>query len=192
MKVAIFEVCRRPEVPKANTEAQVLSQCFARMGVEFALHSNDAIWADHPNRISPTDREQIRTVMRDPQVTVTHFATHGDATGLILQWGGPIGERVPTDVLSGPEIRTMDVFRDKIVVSGACGSAHLASDFLAAGAAAFIAPDVEIPWKNLGVLFEAFYASLRTGLSAERALASAVVGHDELASYRVYSKLSPS
>lgn len=192
MKVAIFEVCRRPEVPKANTEAQVLSQCFARMRVEFALHSNDAIWADHPSQIARTDRDQIRTAMRDPQVTVAHFATHGDATGLILRWGGPLDDRVPTDVLAGSEIRAMDVFHDKLVVSGACGSAHLAADFLAAGATDFIAPDVEIPWKHLGVLFESFYTSLRTGASAHQALASAVVGHDELASYRVYSRQSPS
>lgn len=107
-----------------------------------------------------------------------------------MQWGGPIDDREPTDVLTGPEIRAMDVFRDKLVVSGACGSAHLADDFLTAGATAFVAPDVEIPWKNLGRLFDTFYASLRAGASAEQSLTSAVVGHDELASYRVYSRRS--
>ncbi len=186
MRVAIFEVCRRPEIPKANTEAVVLSRCFERSGVAYDLHSNDGIWQNHATAVACIDRAQIGGALRDPAVTAVHFATHGDATGLILQWGGPIGARVPTDTLTGLEIRAMDGFRGRLVVSGACGSAHLASDFLAAGATAFVAPDVEIPWKNLGLLFESFYTSLRDGMKAEDALTSAVSGRAELASYRVY------
>ena len=187
MRVAIFEVCRRPEIPKANTEAVVLSRCFERSGVAYDLHSNDGIWQNHASAVACVDRAHIRRALRDPAVTAVHFATHGNDAGLVLHWDGPLNERVASDTLTGSEIRTTDGFRGRLVVSGACGSAHLASDFLAAGATAFVAPDVAIPWKNLGLLFESFYTSLRDGMNAEDALTSAVSGRDELASYRVYT-----
>ena len=57
MKVALFEVCRRPMVPKENTEAIILSTCFKELGIEFELYSNDEYWSDR-NGVS------IRTAVR--------------------------------------------------------------------------------------------------------------------------------
>jgi hypothetical protein len=187
MKVAIFEVCRRPEVLKPNTEAILLAQCFTTLGVPFDLYTNDGFWADRPKAGSIIDRELIRERLGDPSIDVAHFAVHGDSKGLALKWSGPIGDRVAVDVLTGPEIRAMEGFRDKLVVSGACSSAWLADDFLAAGATAFVAPQIEIPWKNLGIFFQSFYASIKAGSSAESSLKSAVSTYPELSSYRVYS-----
>jgi hypothetical protein len=188
MKVALFEVCRRPEVSKPDTEAMVLTKCFANLGVDFKLYTNDGVWADRPKAGSAVDREIIRKCLDDPSVDIVHFAVHGGPTGLVLKWGGPIANRVPADVLTGAEIRGMREFRNRRIVSGACDSAGLADDFLAAGATACVAPDFQIPWKNLGILFQSFYASLKSGSTVEAALSSAVSGHPDLASYRVYSR----
>ncbi len=187
MKVAIFEVCRRPEVGKPNTEAMILSQSFTSLGVAYDLYTNDAFWTDRPKAGSIVDRELIREKMSDPGITVAHFAVHGDATGLVLKWSGPIDAREAVDVLTDPEIRAMEEFHDKLVVSGACVSAGLADAFLAAGARAVVAPRVDILWKNLGRFFQLFYASLKAGLSPAVALAAAVSAYPELSSYRVYS-----
>ena len=40
MKVALFEGCRRPDVLKPDTEAQVLSECFAHLGIACELYTN--------------------------------------------------------------------------------------------------------------------------------------------------------
>jgi hypothetical protein len=50
----------------------------------------------------------------------------------------------------------MREFMGKLVVSGACGSASLADDFLVARAKAFVAPLFEIQWKNLGLFLSHF------------------------------------
>jgi hypothetical protein len=190
MKVTLFEVCRSPEILKANTEAIVLSECFASLGIEFELYTNDGFWADRPKSGSTISRDIIQNCLDDPKIDVVHFAVHGDPKGLVLEFDDrPISwQRSPTDVLTGAQIRGMTGFRHRLVVSGACGSAFLAEDFLAAGATAFVAPDIEIPWRDLGIVFHAFYASLKAGLTAEVALGSALSGHPRLAdSYRVYS-----
>ena len=187
MKVALFEVCRRPEVFKPNTEAIVLTECFTNLGVEFELYTNDGYWADRPKAGAALDREIIRKCLEDQNIDIVHFAVHGGPTGLVLKWNGPLNNRVAADVLTGAEIRGMRGFRNRLIVSGACGSAGLAKDFLAAGATAFVAPDFAIPWENLGMLFQSFYASLKSGSTVEAALSSAVSGHPDLASYRVYA-----
>jgi CHAT domain len=187
MKIALFEVCRRPEVLKQSTEAIVLTECFTNLGIEFELYTNDGYWADRSKAGSTLNREIIRKCLGDQNVDIVHFAVHGGPTGLALKWSGPINNRVAVDVLTGSEIRGMKEFRDRLIVSGACGSAELAKDFLAVGATAFVAPDLEIPWKNLGMLFHSFYESLKSGSTVEASLASAVSGHPDLASYRVYS-----
>jgi len=189
MKVAIFEVCRRPEVSKPNTEAIVLSRCFSDLGVEFELYTNDGIWAERPKAGSIVDRNLIKNRLSDSDIDVAHFAVHGSPEGLVLNWSGPCHNRIAADILTGPEIRAMEEFRGKLVVSGACGSASLASDFLSTGASAFVAPQVEIPWKNLGIFFQAFYAALQAGSTAEVALRSAILDNPELTSYRVYSRI---
>ena len=187
MKVVLFEVCRSPEILKPNTEAIVLSKCFASLGIEFELYTNDGFWADRPKAGSTIDEALIRKCLDDPNLTVVHFAVHGCSTGLVLKWDGPLNQRVKADVLTGDQIRGMKGFRNRLVVSGACDSAILAEDFLAAGATAFVAPDFPLPWEDLGDFFQSFYGSLKEGSTVERALNSAVSDYPELARYRVYS-----
>jgi hypothetical protein len=189
MKVVLFEVCRSPEVFKPNTEAIVLSKCFTSLGIEFELYTNDGFWADRPKAGSTIDGALIRKCLDDPNLNVIHFAVHGCPTGLVLKWDGdgPIDQRVAADVLTGAQIREMKGFRNRLVVSGACESAILAKDFLAAGATAFVAPDFPPQWEDLGVFFQSFYGSLKEGSQVERALSSAVSDYPKLARYRVYS-----
>ena len=101
MKIVLFEVCRRPEVLKPNTEAIVLTECFANLGIEFELYTNDGFWADRPKAGSTVDREVIRKCLGDPSVDIVHFAVHGGPTGLVLNWSGSINDRVRRDVLTG-------------------------------------------------------------------------------------------
>lgn len=187
MKVAILEICRRPEVLKENTEAKILSTCFQQLSIDFDLYSNDDFWADRPKAGTIVDRDVIAATLIDPEIDVVHFAVHGGPTGLVLKWSGPIGQREVIDTLNGSEIRQMCVSHDKLIVSGACESSNLANDFISAGAKAYVSPKKEIPWIHLGLMFKIFYSSLQSGATIEDALAQAVANHKELESYEVYS-----
>jgi diadenosine tetraphosphatase ApaH/serine/threonine PP2A family protein phosphatase len=188
-KVALFEVCRTPEVSKPNSEAIVLSKCFTDLRIHFELHSNDKHWAGEPEVGKVVNRDVIQQRLGDPEIriNVVHFALHGDPEGLVLEWNGPIGARFPYDVLKGFEIKRMGVFHGKLVVSGACASAGLAEAFVTAGAT-YVAPEEAVEWNDLGVFFQSFYSSLATGETAQAALALAISGHPELASYHIYSR----
>jgi len=191
MKVAILEVCRRPEVPKANSEAKILHSCFQQLGIDFDLYTNDNFWADCPKAGENVDREVVSAVLRDPQIDVVHFAVHGEPHGgLVLKWSGTIAQRKVADTLSGAEIRQMRISQNKLVVSGACESSNLARDFIRAGAKAYVSPKFEIPWAYLGLMFQTFYAALQSGLTTEAALSQAVANYPELASYEVYSSVN--
>ena len=187
MRVAILEVCRRPELPKKNTEAKVLSTCFKQLGIDFDLFSNDNHWANRPKAGVTVDRDIIAANLIDPQIDVVHFAVHGGPTGLVLKWSGPIEHREVTDTLTGNEIRQMGVSSDKLVVSGACASSSLANDFIFAGVKAYISPKHEIPWTHLGSMFQIFYSVLQFGAKTADALAQAMDKYPELASYEVHA-----
>jgi len=45
MKVAIFEVCRSPEIKK-KTESLILSHFFTKQAIDYKLYSNDGIWQE--------------------------------------------------------------------------------------------------------------------------------------------------
>ena len=184
MRVAIFEVCRRPEVLKGDTEAAILSTCFPKLGIAYDLISNDGIWAGR-SQWGVVNRATMRRVLSDSRISVVHFAVHGAPDGLVLRWGGPLVDREARDVLTAAQIARLRIFRDRLVVSGACSSVALAGAFLTAGASAFIAPEDEIPWGNLAAFFRAFYRSLAKGSGLEHALAGAINGRPELRSYRV-------
>jgi hypothetical protein len=188
MKVALFEVCRRPEVFKPNSEAIVLSACFESLGIDLALYSNDAYWTDRPKAGSVIDKEIIGRCLEDPDLSVVHFAVHGSATALILGWEGDLGQRVEANLLTGPQIRAMSGFRNRLIVSGACGSGGLADDFLSAGADALLAPDLAVPWRNLGAFFRLFYGSIKAGTTPQVALESARSGYPEFGSYRIHAR----
>jgi hypothetical protein len=187
MKVAILEICRRPEVLKENTEAKILSTYVQEHRIDFDLYSNDDFWADRPKAGAIVDRGVIAAALIDPEIDVVHFAVHGGPTGLVLKWSGPVGQREVADTLTGAEIRQISVSHDKLVVSGACESSNLANDFIFAGAKAYVSPKEEIPWVDLGSMFKSFYSALLSGATIEGALAQAVANHKELESFQVYS-----
>jgi hypothetical protein len=184
MKVTIFEVCRRPEVPKQDTEGQVLRAALARLGIAHDLHSNDGIWAGVPGVARRPGIAAVARAAADPHVGVLHFATHGTAEGLVMAWSGPIDARVPRVLLTPAKVRRTLRLAGRLVVSGACQSAHMADDFLHSGARGVIAPEREIPWARLGAFFTALYRNLASGQPPAAALAQARGGFAELASYR--------
>lgn len=189
MRVAIFEVCRRPQVVKQGTEGQVLTAALAGLGIAHQLHSNDGIWAGVPGVARRPGIAAVARAAADPGLTVLHFATHGTADGLVMAWSGPIDARVPRVLLTPDAVRRRLRLQGRLVISGACQSAHMADDFLAAGARGVIAPHEEIPWARLGEFFTALYRPLAAGRSPAAALAQARRGFAELASYRFFGPM---
>lgn len=183
--MALLEVCRRPEIPKASTEAIVLSQAFREIGIDFDLYSNDRYWSRRKMAGKVISMELIATLAANPLIDVLHFATHGNEGGLILSWSGPLDDRAPETILGPRDITEGPRLGGKLIVSGACQSAHLADEFIAAGARAVVAPSIEIPWMNLGAFFKSFYAHLFGGLNASKSLELAKAPFPELESYRL-------
>ena len=187
MHIGIFEVCRSPEVPKWDTEGQVLRAGLQAAGLAHVLHSNDHCWRGVPGVRQRPGLAAICAAAGAQRFDALHFATHGTEAGLVLAWRGAPGQRVPHTVLTPALVRERLRLHGQLVVSGACQSAHLADDFLAAGAAAVVAPSVEVPWANLGAFFLAFYQGLAAGRTPRGALNAARRPYPELASYRCYS-----
>lgn len=185
MRVALLEVCRRPEIPKTSTEAIVLSRVFKDIGIDFDLYSNDRYWYRRKSAGKVVSMELIATLAANPLIDVLHFAMHGNESGLILSWSGPLDERDPETILGPRNITEGPRLGGKLIVSGACQSAHLADEFIAAGARAVIAPSIDVPWMNLGAFFKCFYAHLFSGLEAAKCLELAKLPFAELASYRL-------
>ena len=121
-------------------------------------------------------------------IDIVHFAVHGGAQGLILKWSNDsyVGHRVPIDFLSSSEIRAIEEFKGKLIVSGACESAQFADDFLAVSSEAVVAPLTEIPWAKMGLFFKTFYLSYRLSKSAQDALNQAIKEFPQYSCYRVF------
>ena len=81
----------------------------------------------------------------------------------------------------------MPEWRGKLIVSGACQSAHIADDFLAAGVRGVVAPASTIPWDDLGAFFVEFYNALREGMDVASSLGHAKASHPKYESF-VYSE----
>ncbi|MEQ8961550.1 MAG: CHAT domain-containing protein [Coleofasciculus sp. C2-GNP5-27] len=182
MKIAIFEVCRSPEIKK-KTESLILSHFFTKQAIDYKLYSNDGIWQEK----TILDKDSLRLYLKKPDFNIVHLAMHGTNDGLILQWSNVknIGERVPEVILTDFDISLMREWQGKVVVSGVCRSAQLADSFLAAGAAAVIAPQSPIPWTNLGLFFSFFYKKIFSGKSLILALDLAIWQFPEYESYSV-------
>jgi len=185
LRVALLEVCRRPEIPKDSTEAIVLSRVFKDIGVDFDLYSNDQYWSRRKRAGKVVSLELIATLSVDQSIDVIHFATHGNKEGLILSWSGPLEDRAPEAILGPRDITAGSRLGGKLIVSGACQSAHLADEFMAAGARAVVAPSIDVPWMNLGAFFKCFYSHLAGGLAAAQSLELAKAPFSELESYRL-------
>lgn len=186
MRIAIFEVCRSPEVAKRDTEGQVLRAGLQVAGLAHVLLSNDQCWRGVPGVLPWTGLADLYSALHGPCFDVLHFATHGTEEGLVVSWQGPLGERRPHTVLTPTLVREHLRLDGQLVVSGACQSAHMADDFLAAGASAVVAPGEEVPWANLGAFFLGFYQGLAAGLAPRTAMSEAKQPYPELASYRCY------
>ena len=184
MKVLLLEACRSPEVRKPLTEPLVLSQFFSRNGIEYELLSNDGIW-EHRVEV---DKALLRSRLQEALPDVVHLAVHGGHEGLVLRWSNApfVGDRVPVELLTPDDIRSMAGFGGRLVVSGGCSSAQFASDFLMAGATAFVAPLADVPWTRIGLFFESFYLSYWFTAKPSIALGAAVHEFPEYRSYRVF------
>ncbi|NEQ22029.1 MAG: CHAT domain-containing protein [Microcoleus sp. SIO2G3] len=184
MKVIIFEICRSPEIQK-ETEALILSNFFTQQGIDYKVYSNDAIWSER----TVLDKDFMGRCLRNHDVGIVHLAMHGNNNGFVLRWSDAenIRYRVAEDLLTSFEIGMMSGWKGKMLVSGACSSAKLASSFLEAGATDVIAPETPIPWRNLGSFFKLFYQALFLGQNAISALALAISQFPEFKSYQVYS-----
>lgn len=184
MNITIFEACRSPEIEK-ETEGLILSQFFKEHALDYVLYSNDGIW---PDRVI-ISRELIERRLSQPTVNIVHLAMHGLEQGLALNWSNAPERRnrVVIDLLTPDEIRAINGWQGKLIVSGACNSALIAQAFLDAGAAGIIAPREGIPWPNLGNFFRLFYTMLFAGKSASKSLAEAKVAFPEYNNF-VYLK----
>ncbi|HBE20027.1 MAG TPA: hypothetical protein DEG17_21300 [Cyanobacteria bacterium UBA11149] len=184
MKVAIFEVCRTPEIKK-KTEAVILTNFFSKHNIEYELYSNDYIWEN----TTIIDKNFIELSLQKSDASIVHLALHGNDNSLILKWCNKeqIIKRIPEDILSNIDIKLMNGWRDKLIVSGACYSAQLADSFLEAGAMAVIAPKTAIPWTNLGKFFSIFYKSFLLDQNLIVALDLAKAHFPEFNSYYLYS-----
>ena len=184
MNVALFEVCRSPQVVKPCTEAIILSRLFERLGIDYELWSNDGIW---PNQIE-IDSILISESLAYTVFDIVHLAVHGEPNGLILRWStdDAIEERRPEEWLSGEDIRQMSCWDGKVIVSGACSSSILAADFLDAGASAVVAPPMDVSWPGLGAFFEVFYRCLHQTLDVANALEAATREYPAYRGYRCF------
>jgi len=184
MKVVILESCRSPEIKK-ETEALILSNFFTQHGIDYELYSNDGRW--HERVI--VDKDLLKYCLKKVDVGIVHLAMHGSYDGFVLKWSGDetTSKRVPQELLTNSDIRAISEWRGKLVVSGACCSAGLASSFLDAGATGVVAPKNLIPWTNLGKFFSFFYKALFLGQNASEALSVAISQLPEFKNYHLYS-----
>lgn len=187
MRIAIVEVCRSPEVQKWGTEGQVLHAGLPKLGLTPVLCSNDHSWRGASGVRAWPGPAGLFRLAHQQRIDVLHLAMHGTADGLVLGWKGALGQREPRTVLTPAMVRERLRLNGRLVVSGACQSAHMADDFLAAGACAVVAPRDEVPWANLGAVFLTFYAALAIGQSPRVAMTAARKTYPELASYRCFA-----
>ncbi len=184
MNVAIFEVCRNPEIRK-QTETLMLSQAFERLGIPCQVYSNDGIW----DRRTFLNRSLLQKCLGDESVDVVHLALHGDRDGLVLGWSKAekIRDRRPQDRLSPQDITQMSQWRGKLVVSGAASVYPLADAFLNAGASGVVVPERSISYQHLVPFLEILYSKLANRQSPRNSLDSAIRQFPDLDSFRFLS-----
>ncbi|WP_144054051.1 hypothetical protein [Baaleninema simplex] len=188
MKVAIFEVCRNPEIEK-QTETLMLSEFCKRSGIECEVYSNDGIWTKR----TFLNRSLFQNCLSDTDTKVVHLALHGDRDGLVMRWSNAekIRDRRPQERLSPQDIESIVQWRDKVVVSGAYSAAKLSDAFLKAGVAAAVFPEHPISYQHLVPFLEIFYGKLATGLSVRNALNAGLSKFPDLKSFKIFSRRSP-
>ncbi|MBO9998794.1 MAG: hypothetical protein J7641_07250 [Cyanobacteria bacterium SID2] len=187
MKVAIFEVCRNPEIEK-QTETLMLSEFFKRSGIPCNVYSNDGIWTQR----TFLNRSLLQKCLTEAGLSVVHLALHGDRNGLVIRWSNAekIRDRRPQDLLSPSDIEMSGEWRDKLVVSGAYSAAQLADSFLKAGVTAAVFPEHPISYQHLVPFLEVFYGKLAAGQSVRVAMNAGVEKFPDLKSFKIFSRRS--
>lgn len=186
MKVAIFEVCRNPEIQK-QTETLMLSQAFERAGIDCQVYSNDGIW----DRRTFLNRSLLQKCLSEAGVDVVHLALHGDRDGLVLGWSNAekIRDRRPQERLSPNDIEIMTQWRGKLIVSGAASVYPLADAFLKAGVSGVLVPERSISYQHLVPFLEVVYRKLASRQSPRNALDIALRQFPDLNSFRLLSRV---
>ena len=184
MKVAIFEVCRNPEIEK-QTETLMLSQAFERAGIDCQVYSNDGIWG----RRTFLNRSLLQKCLGEGDIDVVHVALHGDRDGLVLGWSKveKIRDRRPQERLSPNDIEMMPQWRGKLIVSGAASVYPLADAFLKAGVSGVLVPERSISYQNLVPFLEILYSKLAKRQSPQNSLDMAIRQFPDLQSFRFLS-----
>lgn len=185
MKVAIFEVCRNPEIEK-QTETLMLSQAFDRLEIDCDVYSNDGIWRQR----TFLNQSLLRNCLSSSGLNVVHLALHGDNKGLVMRWSKAekIRDRRPQETLSRSNIESMDEWRGKLVVSGASSTTAIAEAFLAAGAVGVLCPEHPISYQNLIPFLEIVYGQLAQRATVRSALDAGLAKFPDLKSFRLISR----
>jgi hypothetical protein len=147
-----------------DAEASALVGVFASRNFAWTVISNDPMWK---NSDWPT-KEAIVTVIRKLDPTFVHFALHGTEEGLVLGPAEIVG--IEQSILSWSEIETMDCWKKRVVIAGACNALPKAESFFRAGAVAVVAPEGEVNWERLCHFFRLFYSELFNGKSLSETL----------------------
>ena len=164
-EVLLFGCCRSPELAitmgesfkPAWAEYIAMHGLLGASSTPFLMYDNSSWWQLHPALhidASPLTVDKIAEALRIHRPRVVHFGTHGDQTGFVIQWeaaGGDGAKRCRVR-LRASDIRERLDLRGAIVVSSACstGSESLGEAILAAGAIAYIAPQMKTAIHLLG------------------------------------------
>ena len=157
-EVLLFGCCRSPELAitmgesfkPAWAEYIAMHGLLVASSTPFLMFDNSSWWQLHPALhidASPLTVDKIAEALRIHRPRVVHFGTHGDQTGFAIQWeaaGGDGAKRCRVR-LRASDIRERLDLRGAIVVSSACstGSENLGEAILAAGAIAYVAPQMK-------------------------------------------------
>ena len=190
-EVLLFGCCRSPELAitmgesfkPAWAEYIAMHDLLVASSTPFLMYDNSSWWQLHPALhidASPLTVDKIAEALRIHRPRVVHFGTHGDQTGFAIQWeaaGGDGGKRCRVR-LRASDIRERLDLRGAIVVSSACstGSESLGEAILAAGAIAYVAPQM----KNAIHLLGGFMGELLPRCARALSAAAATGGGDSL------------
>ena len=145
-KVLLFEVCPDPDMQE-ETEARDLHYYFNKESVTFSIVTNDNRWPKQ----TKLSKEIVEMKVKAENPEIIHLAIHGLDTGLVIS-----SEGEKETILSVAEMEKMTIWKDKIVVSGACEGGKYTERLLARGAMFVLASERQIPWQNLGKFFTVF------------------------------------
>lgn len=171
-KILLFEVCPNPNI-KEETEARDLYRFFTKSNTSFQIITNDKRWQKQTQLSKALIENSIEAV--NPEII--HIAIHGESTRLAI---------AEHESLTTSDMKNMNVWKDKIIVSGACEGGKYAQLLLNKGAKMVVASNKKILWPNQGKFFSKFYEGLLTKIKPELALEEAIHLYPEYESYKIH------